>query len=151
MFHVIQTRIAYLVAAALAAAACASSGTSAGTGASASVAASPRHDRSVITADDMKDLQVSNLFEVVERLHPEWLVQRNTAGMGRASGRSSSTNDTDVQVYFDMQRAGSTDMLKQLPVTSASSLRYYTASEAQARFGNGNLNGVIQVVTITKP
>ena len=148
MSDVIRTRIALVVAAALAGAACASSGTSAGT--SASVAGAPRRDRSVITAEDMKDLQVSNLFEVVQRLHPEWLVQRNSAGMGRASGRSSNTNDTDVQVYFDMQRAGGVDMLKQLPVNGASSLKYYTASEAQARFGNGNLNGVIQVVTIAK-
>jgi hypothetical protein len=98
----------------------------------------------------MKDLQVSNLYDAVQRLHPEWLVQRNAASMGRASGRSSGTNDTDVQVYFDMQRAGNTDMLKQLPVSSVASLKYYTASEAQARFGNGNLNGVIQVITVAK-
>jgi hypothetical protein len=65
-------------------------------------------------------------------------------------GKTSST-DTDVQIYLDNQRGGNTDLLKSLAITGASSLHYFSASEAQARFGNGNLNGVIQIISTTGP
>lgn len=151
----IRTRfvvVFYAAVTALASVACLSVGACASAGGSSGVAeaGAPHRDRSVITYDDMKDLQLSNLFDVVQRLHPEWLIQRNAAGMGQRTSRSSGGNDTDVAVYFDSQRAGTVDMLKQMPITPANSLKYYSASEAQARFGNGNLNGVIQVVTVSR-
>ena len=143
---IVVSYAALAAVASLAVGACASGGGNSGV----AEAGAPRRDRSVITYDDMKDLQLSNMYDVVQRLHPEWLIQRNAAGMGQRSSRSSGGNDTDVAVYFDMQRAGTTEMLKQMPITPANYLKYYSASEAQARFGNGNLNGVIQVVTVSK-
>jgi hypothetical protein len=126
----------------------ASAGSTAG---QAGAAASPaRHDRTLITADEMSDLQASNLYDVVKRLHPEWLTLRNSATVGGAVSGRTATNENDVQVFLDTQHAGSSDMLRQMAVTSATSLKFYSASEAQARFGNGNLNGVIQVVSATK-
>lgn len=153
----IRTRfvvVSYAAVTALASVACLSVGACASAGGNSGLAeaGSPHRDRSVITYDDMKDLQLSNLFDVVQRLHPEWLLVRNTGGIGQGSKstRSSGTSDNDVAVYLDMQRAGGTEMLKQMPITPANSLKYYSASEAQARFGNGNLNGVIQIVTVSK-
>ena len=55
-----------------------------------------------------------------------------------------------MQVYIDSQRIGTSEMLKQIVVSSAASLKYYSAAEAQTRFGNGNLSGVIQVVSVMK-
>jgi hypothetical protein len=108
-------------------------------------ATSTRRDRSVITAADMRELQLSNLYEVVQRLHPEWLTERNASTLGGASGKN--TDEMLVQVYLDTQHAGSIEVLKQIPTTGASSIHHYSASEAEARFGSGNLNGVIQIVT----
>ena len=103
--------------------------------------AAGRRDASTITAEDIRKLDVSNLYDVVQRLHPEWLTGHNAGG---TSSRSSSANE--VQVFIDSQRAGATDILRQLTANSAISLHHFSPSEAQARFGNGNLNGVIQVV-----
>jgi outer membrane receptor for ferrienterochelin and colicin len=101
-----------------------------------------RRNAATITAEDIRKLDVSNLYDVVQRLHPEWLTARNAG----ASARGSSANE--VQVYIDNQRAGATDVLRQLTANSAVSLHHFSPSEAQGRFGNGNLNGVIQVVMV---
>jgi hypothetical protein len=123
----------------------------AGTG-DVTAAGSPKHDRTTITADDMKSLDVANLYDVIQRLHPEWLVQRNNPSMSGGGGRrgSGTSSDQSIQVYQDMQHAGNTDMLKQIPINAASALKYYTPSEAEAKFGTGNANAVIQILTTKK-
>jgi hypothetical protein len=52
-----------------------------------------------------------------------------------------------VNVYQDLQKLGTVDVLRSMSLTQATSLRFYTASEAQLRFGTGNPNGVIQILT----
>ncbi|HXT14594.1 MAG TPA: hypothetical protein VN706_03140 [Gemmatimonadaceae bacterium] len=105
----------------------------------------PHRDRNTILAEDMHDLTVTNLYDAVQRLHPEWLNPRNSSSIGRRSGLTNEASN-DIQVYIDTQRAGNTDMLKSMALSTAVALKFYSASEAQARFGTGNLNGVIQVV-----
>jgi len=109
----------------------------------------PRHDSTVITAEDMTRVQATNLYDVVHRLHPEWLNQRTAATVGSLDQRQGA-QPIDVQVFIDSQHIGTSETLKQLVVSTTSSLKYYTAAEAQTRFGTGNLNGVIQVI-MTKP
>jgi hypothetical protein len=109
-----------------------------------------RRDRSVIQNDEIQNVQGAlNLYEVVQRIHPEWLNVRSTSTSGQRNGTAMNT-DSQVQVYIDTQRAGTVDILKTMPLRSASSLKYYSASDAQARFGTGNLSGAIQVITTTK-
>jgi hypothetical protein len=112
-------------------------------------AGTPKRDRSTISADDMKSLDLSNLYDVIQRLHPEWLVQRSNPSMsgGSRSRGSAASSDPSIQVYMDMQHAGNIDMLKQIPINAASALKYYSPSEAEAKFGTGNSNSVIQVLT----
>jgi hypothetical protein len=72
-------------------------------------------------------------------LRPMWLRGSTTA--------IARDQDTGVMVYLDEQRAGSLDVLRQLPASAAAALHFYTASEAQSRFGLGNLRGVIQITS----
>jgi hypothetical protein len=118
-------------------------------GAASSGSAAPRRDATVITTEDMTRVQATNLYDVVHRLHPEWLNQRTAATVGSLNS-AAPAQPIDVQVYLDSQHIGTSETLKQLMVSTASSLKYYTAAEAQTRFGAGNLNGVIQVI-MTKP
>ena len=111
------------------AAACASAG---GTPKSSS------HD-GVITSEEIESSHQPTLFDVIRALRPHWLTTTPTG--------LRSDADAGISVYLDSQRAGSIDVLRQLPSTSASSLRFYSASEAQSRFGLGNLHGVIQIVS----
>ena len=98
----------------------------------------------MITAAEIRASSATTLYEVVERLHPEWLSSRGAKTLGGSSG----VIDTGVQVYVDTQAAGTADVLRQFPITSAALLRYYSAADAQTRFGLGNLNGVIQIVQV---
>jgi hypothetical protein len=146
MSRVVLQRFALITTAGLMLA-CAGAGAPSPADGSAASAPQPRHDRSTISAEELKDSQASNLFDVVQRLHPEWLTGRNGT---MVSGKNSALANS-VQVYIDTQRNGTTDVLRQISLSAASSIRYYTATEAQARFGNGNLNCAIQVVTVGKP
>jgi hypothetical protein len=144
----VLTRIA-LLSLGVAAAACGSTAgsSSAETGVVPEVG---RRDRSVIQNDEIQNVQGAlNLYEVVQRLHPEWLNVRSTSTSGQRSGTAMNT-DSQVQVYIDTQRAGSAEILKTMPLRSASSLKYFSASDAQVRFGTGNLGGAIQVITAMK-
>ncbi len=107
------------------------------------------HDRATITQEEMRQIDAASLYDIVQRLHPEWLTGRNSVAVGAASARGSASSN-EVQVFLDNQRAGTADILRQMQPSSANLLRYYTASEAQARFGNGNLNGAIQIVTVKR-
>jgi hypothetical protein len=126
---------------------CASSAaTSTQGGAGSGGRSAPAHDHNMISAGEMQGLNTTNLFEVVQRLHPEWLVQRNSTTPGKTKGLSMST-DNDISVYVGDQRVGNSQFLRSMTMGSASTLRYFSATDAQVRFGTGNLNGVIQVVT----
>lgn len=92
-----------------------------------------------ITHEEIENAHQPTLFDVVRALRPTWL--RTTPTGLRTDA------DAGIAVYLDSQRAGSIDVLRQLPSTSASALRFYSASEAQSRFGLGNLHGVIQIVS----
>ncbi|HVX41121.1 MAG TPA: hypothetical protein VHB25_16255 [Gemmatimonadaceae bacterium] len=119
--------------------------------AAGSASAGPRHDRNTISADELKETQASTLYDVVQRIHPEWLVPHTQGTVGvPGSAVSGSGSDTDIQVFLDTQHAGGLEVLKQFTPTQAAQLKFYSSSEAQARFGNGNLNGVIQIVTMAK-
>ena len=136
-----------LLLAATACMACGAAASSADT--SLDVAPEAHRDRNSITAEEMTKVSALNLYEVVQRIHPEWLKVRNTSTTGQRTG-TVMTTDQDVQVYIDQQRAGTTEILKSMAIRSAVSLRYYSASEAQVKFGSGNLSGAIQVVTLMK-
>jgi hypothetical protein len=124
-----RVRVAFLCTLLYWAAACASAGSS---------HQSPNNE-SLITLDEIENSHQPTLYDVVRALRPNWL--RNAPSAVR------SDVDAGISVYLDTQRAGSIDVLRQMPSSSATSLRFYTASEAQSQFGLGNLHGVIQVVS----
>ena len=136
------TRATFLRVACLAAAgaiaACASGGSSTAS------TSGPQRSRTQITAAEITATNATTLYEVVERLHPEWLSSRGPKTLGGATGQI----DTGVQVYIDTQAAGTVEVLRQFPITSAALLKYYSAADAQTRFGLGNLNGVIQIIQV---
>jgi len=99
----------------------------------------------VITAEQMRETQATNLYEAVQRLHPEWMLQRNASTMSGATSRKGSGN-VEVQIFMGGQHVGGTDMLRQLPLTEAGSLHFYTPAQAESKFGTGYPNGVIEVL-----
>jgi len=81
-------------------------------------------------------------FEVVKRLRPSWLQGRGPTSYNDGGSRYPS-------VYVDgMSRSGSPKQaLSQISVQRVKAIRFLGAGEATTRFGSGNQNGVILVVT----
>jgi hypothetical protein len=53
----------------------------------------------------------------------------------------------DVIVYLDNTRYGDANSLRQISVSSIAAVRYFSASEAQQKWGSGHPGGVIEVLT----
>ncbi len=102
----------------------------------------PSRNENVITAEELKDATATNLYDFIRSRRPRWL-ERNYSAVLR------SDRVTTVVVFLDNQEFGGPDQLRQLPVSSAGEIRYFSPSEAQGRFGLGYINGVIQVVSRT--
>lgn len=93
----------------------------------------------------MDGLQVANLYEAVERLHPEWI-------RGRQTNRASRDRDGQIlagqaELFIDGTRQGTIDIMKSMRPRDVSLIRFYSASEAQAKFGMGNMATVIALTT----
>lgn len=89
--------------------------------------------------------QAANMYDVIRVRRPEWLRRsgtRPTSFTGPAA---------EIVVYLDGQRFGDLSSLVRLSATSVRWAEFLTASEAQARFGQGNLGGVIHVHTRGTP
>ncbi len=94
----------------------------------------PRRNSSLITAEELSELSVSNALEAVRRLRPAWL---------RARGRSGLP-----VIYRNGTRwGGDPRSLEGIRVNVITEMRYLNASDATTRYGTGFTGGVILVVT----
>ena len=103
----------------------------------------PTATRSInlVTAEEIQRHGGPNLLEVLRNLRPTWFRQKPTTMGGR-----EITMDP-VVAYLDGRRMGTIGNLQDIPVGAVIQVRYYTASEAQGRFGLDNLQGAIDVTT----
>lgn len=80
-----------------------------------------QHD--LITAAEIEAANVSNLYQLVERLRPRWLDVRS---------RQSFTAQTAIVVYQGQTLLGGVEMLRQLGKDGARQLRYLDGPTASA-------------------
>jgi hypothetical protein len=129
----------------LASTACASS--------SASTSAGPKAGPNLITADEVARANVQNAYEAVQKLRPAMLRPRQMAsangqgGVMKDAPTGSSVAAGEVMVYMDNTRLGDITQLRGISASSIASVRYFSASEAQTKWGSGHAGGVIEVVT----
>jgi len=113
-----------------------------GAGSDAAPAPSRVHGGSnLITAEELAVLSVSTLEDAVRRLHPGWLMMKQTS--------LRADRQEPVVVYQDRIRLGGPETLRQIMAADVKEVRYYSASEATALFGPGHLNGAIQVILVS--
>jgi hypothetical protein len=94
----------------------------------------------VIARHQIEAAHVQNVYELVERLHPQWLRKR---------GVHHVQNEGDIVVYLDNARLGGPETLREIHVGGVTSVRFYDAGTAQYRFGVGHTHGAILVSTGT--
>lgn len=134
---------AVLLGLALVLAGCA--GASAGAG-SASRATPSRTNSSVITQKQLEQYPNASAYDIVERLHPQWLISRTRPDMPGAAA-------TPIQVYLGDSRVGGVDeqyhyrggvdVLRNFTGAQLASIQYLDRAQAIRRFGQANPNGAI--------
>lgn len=98
-------------------------------------------DTSVITHEEIDSIQAVTAFEAVYKLRPKFLISRG-AGATDAQGVAALPN-----VYVDNQYYGDITALKYIAAATIQSVKYFSGSEAQFKFGRGNAAGVIGILT----
>lgn len=104
-----------------------------------------RRSQDLITRDEIESLQVSTLYEVVQRLRPRWLEVRSVQTFGAGTGTNA------VVVYQGQTLLGGVDVLRQLDPSAAESLRYLDGSTASASLpgiGSRHIEGAIVIQTV---
>ena len=98
-------------------------------------------DRNVITAEEIRTVPASNLYELVEKLRPNMLRARGQSTLG------GSTASDYPMVYVDGRQYGDIGSLRSLIPSQVSMVRYYDATMASGKFGMTAGSGVIDVTT----
>jgi hypothetical protein len=100
----------------------------------------PARSSDLVTMEELSKVTTSSsLYEALRALRPAWFRRNPTTLRPQAEG--------NVVVYLDQSRLGGPEALQTIMVASVTAVRYYGASEAEARFGLGHLHGAIQVIT----
>ena len=123
--------------------------------ATASTGSRPKPSSTLITADEIARVNVLNGYEVVQKLRPAMLSQRQIAsahGQGGMAKDAPPIKGTDVAsgqvvVYMDGTRLGDVEQLRGITASSIATLRYYSASEAQTKWGSNHPAGAIEVIS----
>jgi hypothetical protein len=96
-------------------------------------------DRSVLIQEEFRGSGHSNLYDVVQALRPNWLVQRGPISF-------SDPEAGRVVVYLNNVQAGGVEYLRQVNVLDVVSLRYLDPLEASAQFGLKQSGGAAIII-----
>jgi hypothetical protein len=112
-------------------------------------AAPATHDRSVLTQAELRASTDQYLYDVIQRLRPDWLRTHGVTSI--ATARAGNGDPDPVRVYVGMVRVGGPEYLTRFATAQAESLKFFSPAQAQLRFGTGNTNGAIQVISTPPP
>ncbi len=94
------------------------------------------HNR--IVYDEIQRSDQTNALDVIKSMRPQWL---------RTRGPTTILGSDPVMLYIDGMRMNYIDELQTIPRMNIQEIRYYPASEAQAKWGLNHTNGAIEVIT----
>ena len=100
----------------------------------------PRSGNFAIVAEEIQDASLTNAYEAVSFLRPQWLV-----GRGRDTFTEFGTDN--IRVYLNSMELGGVESLREVEAQIIRAIRFYDALRATSLFGAGHVHGVIQVVT----
>ena len=96
----------------------------------------PPRNSSVITADELRASPHQSLLAMIRAERPHWLRTTQTTIRGEPAA---------VTVYQDNFRLGGVEVLEMFRPATLYSAQYYSASEAEGRYGVGHEGGVIHI------
>jgi hypothetical protein len=99
----------------------------------------------ILTFDEIAaaHADVTTAYDAIARLRPNWL-----ASHGVTSTIGGGTDTEYATVFVDGQAFGDLNSLHNIPAYHVGEFRYYSITEAGARYGlRGGSSGVIEVIT----
>ena len=114
-------------------------------------ASTTRHDRNVITREELADPTVSgrNVLEVVRSLRPQFLTVRGTHTLQDTATARKGAVDQDagkVHASIDGSKIVSVEELAGLTASSVVEIRFLNPSQAMQRFGGAAREGPVILV-----
>lgn len=118
-----------------------------------------RSDRSIITRASIEASGVTNAYELISGLRPEWLRaergvnqwSESARGSGSGTGSTASVEVTPgeptIVVYFNTSRLGGLESLRGIPIFDLQLVEFIGPQEAATRYGAGHAHGVIRLST----
>lgn len=98
---------------------------------------------STLTAAEIAPVNVSDLYDVIHRVRPNYLrVRGNSSVDTTLPGASVLPN-----VYLDGQLLGDVSSLHNVVASQVKEVHYYEPAQGGIKFGTQNRNGVIEVLT----
>ena len=97
--------------------------------------------RDVITATEIVASHVTDVYQAVAQLRPEFLRRRGATAM-------MSISTPSVTVYLDDLPYGGAESLHTIPLDRVRIIRYIEAGDAEMRWGGMHRGGVILVTTM---
>jgi hypothetical protein len=99
----------------------------------------PRGSRDLITLAEIEGVEVTNAYDLIQRLRPEML---------RARGQGSfASGPTPAVVYLDGVKHGQIGELRSMPKEVVTEIRYINGPDATTRFGTGHMGGAILITS----
>jgi hypothetical protein len=98
----------------------------------------------IITQEEIIATDLPTAYEIVQRLHPQWLRSRGQVTIGVEEEPPATVGPV---VYVNSSRRGDIEELRSIMATNIREIVYYNGRDASLRFGSGHGAGVIQVIT----
>jgi len=96
--------------------------------------------RDLITEEEIASSNTTNAYEAVQKLRGNFLSDRGkTTILGKSPSKPT--------VFVDGIQFGEIQSLRSISTSVVQSIRLYRAYEAEQRYGNGVMGGVIEVTT----
>ncbi len=99
-----------------------------------------RYSRDLISSEEIMDIGSSNVFELIQRLRPNWL-----QGRGRKSNFASEEVSSLPIVYIDSSKHGDINSLYSLSTMNIIEIRFLNAGDATTRYGPDHAGGAILI------
>ena len=96
----------------------------------------------VIDRSEISKSSAQNAYDAVRALRPAFLVSRGPTSLLRS--RDSGTSPV---IYLDNTRFGDLSTLRNIPILGIFEIRYFSATQAQLRWGMDHPSGAILVLT----
>jgi hypothetical protein len=96
----------------------------------------------MLTREQIDAAGYTDLLQTIQALRPRWLSTR---------GRDTLGDQGQVMIYLDGMQLGTPERLQDIVLSSVSSVRYFDAIAATARWGLCCGHGVIYVSTPSRP